>query len=52
MQDSHKRPTLATRTDGSGHATDATTFAAKVAAMSRAEREAHFPTHSDGQVCR
>ena len=31
---------------------DGATFAARVAAMSPAEREANFPSHSDGQVCR
>jgi len=31
---------------------DGAGFAAKVAAMSPAEREECFPNHSDGQVCR
>jgi hypothetical protein len=31
---------------------DGAAFAAKVAAMSPTEREACFPSHSDGQVCR
>jgi len=32
--------------------TDGAAFSARVAAMSPAEREATFPVHSDGQVCR
>ncbi len=31
---------------------DGAAFTAKLAAMSPAEREAHIPKHSDGQVCR
>jgi hypothetical protein len=31
---------------------DAAAFSARLAAMSPAEREATFPVHSDGQVCR
>jgi hypothetical protein len=32
--------------------TDGAAFSARVAAMSPAERQATFPLHSDGQVCR
>ena len=32
--------------------TDGAAFAARVTAMTPAEREACFPNHSDGQVCR
>ena len=31
---------------------DGAAFAARVAAMTPAERETCFPDHSDGQVCR
>jgi hypothetical protein len=31
---------------------DGAAFAARVAAMTPAERELCFPNHSDGQVCR
>ena len=31
---------------------DGAAFAARVAAMTPAEREACFPNHSDGRVCR
>jgi hypothetical protein len=31
---------------------DGAAFSARVAAMSPEEREATFPVHSDGQVCR
>ena len=32
--------------------TDGAAFSARLATMSAAERAAHFPVHSDGQVCR
>ena len=39
-------------TERGAGATNGAAFAAKVAAMTPAEREGFFPNHSDGQVCR
>jgi hypothetical protein len=53
MQDSERGPGSDEAAAGlTGAPTDGAAFAARVAAMSPAEREANFPNHSDGQVCR